>query len=126
MIHLDKKYKHHHLKLFHKETENYQFAPGLGYQGSARDAGGSIIVKKLEDAIEAINVIVNQGEGSPGPYDDVDKLEKDHYDIFVDLKEGHTTWDTYPVVENPVTSDYWSLDRRIYHVRCFPIFIYPV
>ena len=112
LIHLDKKDPH----LFHTNTENYQFAPGLGYQPQVRDAGGSIIVKNLKTAIEAIDVIVIQGEGSPGPYDDPDKLEKDHYDIFLELKKGDATWETYPVVENPVTSDYWSLDKKIYHV----------
>ena len=113
--HLNKKDPH----LFHKDTENYQFAPGVGYQPQVRDAGGSIVVKNLKTAIEAIDVIVIQGEGSPGPFDDPDKLEKDHYDIFVDLKKGDATWETYPVVENPVTSDYWSLDKRIYHVSLF-------
>ena len=104
--------------LFHPDTAKYQFAPGLGYQPQVRDAGGSIVVKDLDSAIKAIDVIVIQGEGSPGPYVDAEKLEKDHYDIFLDLKEGDSTWETYPVVENPVTSNYWSLDKRIYHVSC--------
>jgi Ferritin-like len=116
LIHLNK--KDHHL--FHTDTEKYQFAPGLGYQPQVRDAGGSIVVKDIKTAIKAIDVIVIQGEGSPGPYDDKDKLEKDHYDIFLDLKKGDATWETYPVVENPVTSDYWSLDKRIYHVSLLP------
>ena len=116
---MDEKERRHHRHLFHKETENYQFAPGLGYQPQVRDAGGSIIVNNLKTAKEAIDVIVIQGEGSPGPYDDPDKLEKDHYDIFVDLKDGDATWETYPVVENPVTSNYWNLDKRIYHVSLF-------
>lgn len=64
----------------------------------------------------AIDRIVIQGEGSPGPYDDPDKLEEDHYDVFLDLKTGDTSWEVYPVVENPVTSDYWKLDKRIYQV----------
>jgi hypothetical protein len=105
--------------LFLPERAKYQFAPGLGYQPQVRDAGGSVIVKDLDSAIKAIDVIVIQGEGSPGPYDDAAKLEKDHYDVFMDPKEGNTTWDTYPVVENPVISNYWSLDKRIYHVSCF-------
>ena len=111
------------VNLFPTDTTKYQFAPGLGYQPKVRDAGGSILVKDLGSALNAIDVIITQGEGSPGPYDDAAKLEKDHYDIFLDLKEGDTTWDTYPVVENPVTSDYWSLDKRIYHVSCFPILL---
>ena len=116
LIYLDEKERREGRNLFNKDTEKYQFAPGLGYQPKVRDAGGSIVVKCLKTAEEAIDVIVIQGEGSPGPYDDPDKLEKDHYDVFVDLKEGDTTWETYPVLENPVTSDYWRLDERIYHV----------
>ena len=80
--------------LFHQDTFKYQFALGLGpYQPQVRDAGGSIVVKDLETAVKAIDVIVIQGEGSPGPYDDVDKLEKVRYDIFLDLKQGDTTWE---------------------------------
>ena len=105
--------------MFDPETAKYQFAPGLGYQAAVRDAGGSIVVKDLKSAIAAIDTIVIQGEGSPGPYDDPDKLEKDHYDIFLDLKEGDTTWETYPVLENPVTSNYWNLDKKIYQVSRF-------
>lgn len=102
--------------LFHQDTAVYQFAPGVGYQPTVRDAGGSIVVTDLDSALKALRTIVIQGEGSPGPYDDPDKLEKDHYDVFLDLKNGDATWDVYPVVENPVSSDYWSLDKRIYQV----------
>ena len=105
--------------LFHPHTVKYQFAPGVGYQPRIRDAGGSIVVKDLDSAIKAIDTIVIQGEGSPGPYDDPDKLEEDHYDIFLGLKDGDATWETYPVTENPVTSNYWSIDKRIYHVSRF-------
>jgi Ferritin-like len=109
--------------LFHSDTIKYQFAPGLGYQPRVRDAGGSIVVKDLHSAIKAIDTIVIQGEGSPGPYVDADKLEKDHYDIFLDLKEGDATWNTYPVLENPVTSDYCHLDKRIYQVNRFQYYL---
>jgi len=73
-------------------------------------------VTDLASALEAVRIIVVQGEGSPGPYDDPDKLEEDHYDVFLGLKDGDATWDVYPVVENPVTSDYWKYDKRIYQV----------
>jgi hypothetical protein len=109
--------------LFHSDTIKYQSAPGLGYQPRVRDAGGSIVVKDLHSAIKAIDTIVIQGEGSPGPYVDADKLEKDHYDIFLDLKEGDATWNTYPVLENPVTSDYCHLDKRIYQVNRFQYYL---
>ena len=120
------------LELFYPETAKYQFAPGLGYQARARDAGGFIVVKDLPAALQALNEIIYQGEGMPeggsvGPYDDKAKLEKDHYDIFVDLKNGKSTWETYPIFkENPHTPDYYSLDKRIYQVSYFPIFTYPL
>ena len=119
------------LELFYPETAKYQFAPGLGYQARARYAGGFIVVKDLPTALQAINEIVYQGEGIPegdsiGPDDDKAKLEKDHYDVFLDLNQGDSTWETYPVWENPVTHDYLSLDKRLYHVSCFLVFTYPV
>jgi len=110
---LDNKDKH----LFRPSTAPYQFAPGLGYQPKVRDAGGSVVITDLKSALTAIDTIIFQGEGSPGDeYDDPDKLEKDHYDVFLDLKNGEATWDVYPVLDNPVTSDYWKLDKKIYQV----------
>jgi hypothetical protein len=102
--------------IFDPQTIPFQFAPGVGYQPHNRDTGGSVVVTNLDTANLAIDTIVIQGEGSPGPYDDPDKLEKDHYDVFLDLKEGDASWDLYPVLENPVTSDYWNLDKQIYQV----------
>jgi len=103
--------------IFDPSTAPFQFAPGIGYQPKVRDAGGSVVITDLESALVAINTIILQGEGSPGDeYDDPDKLEKDHYDVFLDLKNGDASWDVYPVVENPVTSDYWKLDKKIYQV----------
>ena len=104
-------------QLFDPSTAPFQFAPGLGYQAKVRDAGGSVVITDLESALAAIDTIIFQGEGSPGDeYDDPDKLEKDHYDVFLDLKNGEATWDVYPVLDNPVTSDYWKLDKKIYQV----------
>jgi hypothetical protein len=103
--------------LFHPEKVPYQFAPGLGYQATIRDAGGSVIITDLDTAMEAITIIVDQGEGNPGPFDDPDHLEKDHYATFVDLKKGEpSSWDVYPVVTDPKTYDYWKEDKRIYQV----------
>jgi len=48
-----------------------------------------------------------------------DRLEKDHYVVFFDLKNGEATWDVYPVLGNPVTSDYWKLDKKAYQVTEF-------
>lgn len=107
----------HDKHLFHPETAAYQFAPGLGYQPQVRDAGGSVVVTDLTSAQEAIDIIVDQGEGNPGPYDDPDKLEKDHFATFVDLQKGKETWELYPVRSNPQTIAYRGEDKRIYHVR---------
>lgn len=106
----------HDKTLFHPETAAFQFAPGLGYQPHVRDAGGSVIVTDLSSAQEAIDIIVDQGEGNPGPFDDLDKLEKDHFARFNDLKRGKATWDVYHVRSNPHTIEYWNEDKRIYHV----------
>jgi Ferritin-like len=107
----------HDPKLFHPETAAYQFAPGLGYQPRVRDAGGSVVVTDIVTANRAIDIIVDQGEGNPGPYDDPAKEEKDHYDVFRDLQRGTQTWDVYPVRTNPTTLGYWDDDKRIYQVR---------
>jgi hypothetical protein len=106
----------HDKTLFHPDTAAYQFAPGLGYQPRVRDAGGSVVVTDITSAQETINIIIDQGEGNQGPYDDPDKLEKDHFATFVDLQKGEETWKLYPVRSNPQTIEYWSEDRRIYHV----------
>jgi Ferritin-like len=104
--------------LFDPDSLNYQFAPGLGYQARIRDAGGSVVVKDLTSATTAINTIVYQGEGNPGPYDDKDHLEKDHYAIFEDLQNLDSyQWDTYDTIEEPKTEKYLLLDIRIYEVR---------
>ena len=70
----------------------------------------------METALTAIKTIVDQGEGNPRPFDDPDHLEKDHYDVFLDLQKGEATWDVYPVREDPTTVGYWEEDKRIYQV----------
>ena len=88
----------------------------MGYQPKIHDAGGSVVVTNLDSAKSAINIIVDQGEGNPGPYDDPNKEEKDHYDVFKDLKYGSQKWTVYPVIKNPTTVGYWDMDKRIYQV----------
>jgi len=105
--------------LFHLEFAPYQFAPGVGYTPAVADAGGSVVVKDLTTALLAITTIVDQGEGNPRPFDDPGKLEEDHYDKFLDLKNlKFGTWECYPVRSNPVTIDYRDKDKdlKIYHV----------
>jgi len=52
--------------LLHPDTAAYQFAPGLGYQPHVRDAasGGLVIVTNLSSAQDAMDVIVDKGEGT--------------------------------------------------------------
>lgn len=105
--------------LIHPETAPFQFAPGLGYQARNRDAGGSVIITKLDDAFKAIEIIVHQGEGEilDGDFDDKDHLEKDHYAIFEELRtDDKIQWETYPVIDKPKTKRYHKLDIRIYQV----------
>ncbi|KAI9511270.1 ferritin-like-domain-containing protein [Russula earlei] len=102
--------------LFDPNTAPYQFASGLGYQPQVRDAGGSVIVTDLASADLAIDIIVDQGEGNPGPFDDKDNLEESHYATFLDLQKGKATWHVHPVITNPTTRGYWELDKRIYQV----------
>lgn len=71
-----------------------------------------------DSAFAAIKTIVDQGEGNPGPYTDVDRLEKDHYAIFEDLQSNDTpNWKTLPVFVEPKTDKYYKLDIRVYQVR---------
>lgn len=115
--------------LFHSETAKYQFAPGVGYQPRIRDAGGSVVVTDLKSANAAIDIIVHQGEGNPGPYDDPEQQEKDHFAIFEELKSSRRfQWETYPVFVEPKTYKYYLLSKQIYQVsledRDVPAFAY--
>jgi hypothetical protein len=104
--------------LFHPEFAPFQFAPGLGYQAQVRDAGGSVIVTDLASAERAIEIIVDQGEGNKSPWDDPDHLEKAHFTVFSELKDGDQKWEVYPTLTDPTTIAYLDTykDRRIYQV----------
>lgn len=78
-----------------------------------------ITVTNLTSALQALKIIVDQGEGKAGPgrpFDDDKKLEKDHYDIFLELQQGPTTWKVLPVVTDPTTVGYLGEDPRVYAV----------
>jgi hypothetical protein len=103
--------------LWHADTVEKQFSPGLGYQPKVQDAGGSVVITNLASAKEAIKIIVEQGEGEEGsPFVDPLKQEHSHYDTFMSLRRGENTFETYPVREDPRTSDYADLDPRLYQV----------
>lgn len=102
-------------KLFDPTTKKFQFSPAFGYQARIRDAGGSVIVTDLKTAVTAINIIVDQGEGNPGPYVDLDHLEKDHYAVFQELQQSSDIeWNSYPTFPQPTTAKYYPLDIKIY------------
>jgi hypothetical protein len=114
---LDEKYRKEGKQLFDESTKPFQFVPGLGYVPRVRDAGGSVLVKDLGSALQALKIIVEQGEGADGQFDDPAMEEMAHYYIFSQLKSDKTKkWDTYNVRENPHTVDYQGQDDRIYHV----------
>jgi hypothetical protein len=103
-------------KLFHHESLPYQFAPGIGYQPRIQNAGGSIVVKDLQTSLEALDVIVEEGEGRDSEFAGD---ERAHYFVFKDLMEGSLTWEVYNVPEDPTTEWYAELGlRQTYHVRC--------
>lgn len=107
-----------HTDLFDANTAPFQFAPGLGYQAKNVEAGGSVTVTDLKTALLAIKTIVEQGEGEVPDDIGMNHLEKDHYDIFSELrKEDDIKWDTHPLINEPATEDYYHLDKRIYQVR---------
>jgi hypothetical protein len=103
--------------LFKPATISSQFGPGPDavFTPTVADAGGLVLVTDLSSALLALKTIVNQGEGNPRPYVDPSKGEKDHYDIFLELRKG-TPWVVFPVVTDPTTQKYFDLDQKIYAV----------
>ena len=108
--------------LFNPATASAQFGPGPDavFTPEVPDAGGLVSVINLPSALLALTIIVHQGEGNPGPFDDPSKREKDHYDIFVDLQARPQTWDVFPVMTDPTTAAYFDLDKKIYAVGLIP------
>jgi len=105
--------------LFKTASINAQFPPDSIYTPRVADAGGLVTVTDLPSALQALTIIVDQGEGKPGPgrpFDDDQKLEKDHYDIFLDLQGGAATWAVLPVLTDPTTPGYLGEDPKIYAV----------
>ncbi|TDL17872.1 hypothetical protein BD410DRAFT_535231 [Rickenella mellea] len=107
--------------LFNPATVAFQFNPNppdpnTVFDPEHSDSGGLVAVKDLASALTAMKTIVDQGEGNPGPYDDPLKLEKDHYDIFKDLRDGTDTWQTFPIISNPTTAGYLAIDKNIHQV----------
>jgi len=103
--------KTHPNDLWRPDSAPYQFSPGMGYQARVPDAGGSVVITNLATAEEAIQIIVDQGEGagSGDDFDDPAKLEKSHFAVFRDLlNDPNLRPDDrlYNVVENPKRETY--------------------
>jgi hypothetical protein len=92
--------------LFQSASLPFQFPPDSVYTPAVSDAGGLVTVSDLQSALTGLSTIVHQGEGNPGPYDDPAKLEKDHFAIFLDLKNGTTDWNVLSVPTNPKSDSY--------------------
>jgi len=104
--------------IFANPQTECQFAPGLGFNPRIPDAGGSVVVVNKATALKALEIIVEQGEGSKGKeWVDKGKGEKSHYERFKELRDRHH-WETFPVKSNPRTNDY--SDPRIRQV-CYLI-----
>jgi hypothetical protein len=101
--------------LFENPSVGAQFTKEF-YHPRVLDTGNLDPVMNLDTALHALKIIVYQGEGRTRPYDDPQRLEKDHYDIFLDLQQSPTTWEVLPVVTDPTANGYLAEDPKIYAV----------
>lgn len=103
-------------KLFRKDAIPFQFAPGVGYQPRVKDAGGLVIVKDLASAINALQVIMDEGEGADGSA--FAGAEKAHFFVVQELVQDPLDWEVFPVMTNPTTEYYARKStKQIYEVR---------
>ena len=71
------------------------------------------VVVDTKTALEALETIVDQGEGSVGVPDS-------HYSIFVELYQRRKEWVCIDYVDKPHTADYKNHELA-YRVRCSPV-----
>lgn len=76
-----------------------------------------VVVKDLDTALHAMDIIVDQGEGSVG-------VEDSHYRVFLELYRNRDMWECWPVEKNPHTSNY-KPDSFLYYVRRPSCIVYP-
>jgi len=91
-------------ELFKNPQTGCQFSPThREYSPKAPDAGGLVLIKDLKSALEAIEVIVVQGEGHiiGGSHD-----ELSHYLRFKNLVDSPDSWRVYNVPTNPKAANY--------------------
>ena len=69
----------------------------------AADSGGLVVIDDLQTALEAIEIVVHQGEGlSDDKWADPDHQELTHFAKFTQLAEGEVAiGEVYPAVTNP-------------------------
>ena len=65
-----------------------------------------VVVKDLDTAMQALDIIVDQGEGSTG-------VDDSHYRMFLDLYRNRDMWECWPVAKNPTRLGY-EQKRKFY------------
>jgi hypothetical protein len=87
-------------------SKQFQTADGSWYDD------GMTVIDSLQNAEDALNIIIEQGEGSTGDVSIPNTIQS-HYDVFKELYDKHPL-DCYPVVENPITDNFKT--EKIYKV----------
>ena len=84
----------------------------------AEDSGGLVLITDLDSAIEAIEIIVHQGEGlSDEKWADPDHRELTHYHKLVQISDGTSPLGTVRNVRsNPRTEDYPEAIQTVSHL----------
>jgi hypothetical protein len=107
---LHKKYKDEGKELFHPSTFSKQFQTADG----SRYDDDTTVIHDLESVVNAMTIIIEQGEGSNG--ESVKNTVQSHYQVFKELYDDPLI--CYPAVENPVTESFKG--ETIYNVRSSP------
>jgi hypothetical protein len=107
--------------LFSDPQASLQLSNAVFYQPvalDAEDSGGLVLITDLDSAIEAIEIIVHQGEGlSDEKWADPDHLELTHYHKLLQISEGTSPLGTVRTVgTNPRTEDYPEAIQTVSHL----------
>lgn len=113
-----------HPNLFDPNTASKQFRKDDG----SWDNDDMTVITNLESAEAAMNVIVEQGEGSLGVGHDGTPLEESHYQFFKSLYEefdgGKSPFETYSLIEEPNAENF--VGQKIHSVRTIRYFLLQV
>jgi hypothetical protein len=107
--------------LFSEPQTGSQLSNQAFYQPVALDAddsGGLVLITDLDSAIEAIEIIVHQGEGmSDEKWADPDHRELTHYHKLVQISDGTSPLGTVRNIgSNPRTEDYPEAIQTVSHL----------